>query len=99
MNTVKELQNTLSQLIYSVKDLRSLNEIKLVLDKLVEIKEEKKDILPPWEGAVLSMTSISSFEDVVDSQGNKKLTFDELYPYIDESESDYTVDELLAALN
>lgn len=49
--------------------------------------------------AALSMKAITSFEDVVKSQGDQKLTFEELYPYIDESDSDYSVDDLLAALN
>ncbi|MEL6944918.1 MAG: hypothetical protein AAFO82_19860 [Bacteroidota bacterium] len=53
----------------------------------------------PWHEAVLSMKTITSFEDEVERQGNKKLTFEELYPYIDESDNDYSVDDLLAALN
>lgn len=53
----------------------------------------------PWQKAMLSMKTISSFEDVVESQDNKKLTFDELYPHIDDTKCDYTVEDLLAALN
>ena len=53
------------------------------------------------------MKSISSFEDVVPNEAekaqgkttNKKLTFEELHPFIDESDSDYSVEDLLSALN
>ncbi len=99
MDTVKELQHSLSQLIYSITDIRSLNKIKSTIDGFIRpTVEEDKDELP-WEKAVLSMKSITSFEDVVESQGSKNITFDELYPHVDDSESDYSVDDLLAALN
>jgi hypothetical protein len=100
MSTVKELQYRLSQLIYSITDVASLIRIKSTVDSLMRPIEERtnNDILP-WDKATLSMKSISSFEDEVKTQGNKKLTFEDLYPCIDESESDYSVDDLLAALN
>jgi hypothetical protein len=97
MNTVKELQNSLSQLIYSITDIKSLNEIKSTVDSFIKPVDNNNDL--PWYEAALSMKTITSFEDVVESQGNKKLTFEELYPCIDESESEYSVDDLLAALN
>ena len=37
MNTVKELQHSLSQLIYSIKDIKSLSEIKSTVDRFIEI--------------------------------------------------------------
>ncbi|MEZ4984431.1 MAG: hypothetical protein R2795_05230 [Saprospiraceae bacterium] len=96
MDTVKELQHSLSQLIYSITDVRSLSKIKSAVDRFIKPTE---DNVLPWEKATLSMKRIASFEDVVKSQGDKNLTFEELYPFIDESESDYTVEDLLAALN
>ncbi len=46
------------------------------------------------------MKSITSFEDEVNLQGIPKLAFDDLYPFIDDSEDDdYSVEDLLAALN
>ena len=100
MNTVEELQHSLSQLIYSITDLKSLSKIKSTVDNL--INPARDGIRPnelPWKKATLSMKSISSFEDVVKAQGNKKLTFEELHPFIDESDSDYSVEDLLSALN
>ncbi|MGH1433050.1 MAG: hypothetical protein ACRBG0_01175 [Lewinella sp.] len=97
MNTVKELQHSLSQLIYSITDVKSLSEIKSTVDLFVKDDSISNDV--PWQAAILSMKKISSLEDVAKSQGDKKLTFDELYPCIDESENDYSVDDLLAALN
>ena len=64
----------------------------------LQYSEESKDDLP-WEKATLSMKTITSFDDVVGVQGDKTITFEELYPYIDESESEYSIDDLLAALN
>ena len=100
MNTVKELQHSLSQIIYSITDIKSLSQIKSTVDKLmrpVENNTNSDDF--PWQKATLFMKKISSFEDVAKSQGGKKLTFEELYPCIDESDSEYSVDDLLAALN
>lgn len=100
MNSVKELQHNLSQLIYSITDIKFLSEIKLAVDDLIKpIENSSVNNDLPWHIATLSMKKISSFEDVVKNQGSKKITFDELYPYIDDSESDYSVDDLLAALN
>lgn len=98
MNTVEELQHNLSQLIYSITDIESLNKIKSTVDGFIKPTEHKKEHLP-WTQASLNMKTITSFEEVVNSQGAKKITFEELYPYIDESESDYSVTDLLAALN
>ncbi|MEM9984756.1 MAG: hypothetical protein AAF804_06645, partial [Bacteroidota bacterium] len=53
----------------------------------------------PWEKATLSMKSMISFEEVVESQGRKKISFEKLYSHVDDSESDYSVGDLLAALN
>ncbi|HMQ50348.1 MAG TPA: hypothetical protein PKA70_22980 [Saprospiraceae bacterium] len=97
MNTVKELQHSLSQLIYSITDVRSLSKIKSAIDRFVKPVEDNNVL--PWEQATLSMKSITSFEDEVKNQGDKHLTFEGLYPCIDESETDYTIDDLLAALN
>lgn len=100
MNSVKELQHNLSQLIYSITDIKSLSEIKSAVDDLIKpIENSSVNNDLPWHNATLSMKKISSFEDVVKNQGSKKITFDELYPYIDDSENDYSVDDLLAALN
>lgn len=98
MNTVKELQHSLSQLIYSITDMKLLSEIKSTVDSFIKPSEERQEDLP-WEKATLSMKSITSFDDVVAMQGDKKITFEELYPYIDESESEYSINDLLAALN
>lgn len=99
MDTVKELQHSLSQLIYSITDVKSLSKIKSTVDGFIRSTiEENKDELP-WKKAALSMKPITSFEDVVESQGNKNITFDELYLHVDDSESDYSVHDLLAALN
>ena len=98
MNTVKELQHSLSQLIYSITDIKSLSEIKSTVDRFIKTTENKENDLS-WKKAVLSMKTITSFKEVVKNQGGKKLTFDELYPCIDESENDYSTDDLLAALN
>jgi hypothetical protein len=97
MNAVEELQRSLSQLIYSIRDLKSLTKIKSTVDNLIIPTDENSDV--PWRKATLVMKNISSFQDVVNSQGNKKLTFDDLSPFIDDSDSNYTVDDLLAALN
>ena len=98
MNTIKELQHSLSQLIYSIKDIKSLSEIKSMVDHVIKPTENKKNDLP-WDKAILSMKTITPFKEIVKNQGNKKLTFKELYPCIDDSDSSYSVDDLLAALN
>ena len=100
MNTVKELQHSLSQIIYSISDLKSLSKIKSIVDDFIKPiqKQDNLDNLP-WKAATLSMKKVTSFEDIARLQGNKNLTFEELYPYIDTSDSDYDVDDLLAALN
>ncbi|MGB0839225.1 MAG: hypothetical protein ACPGXL_03735 [Chitinophagales bacterium] len=100
MNTLEELQYSLSKFIYSTTDIVALNKIKSVVDDFLKpVENVVKEEEAPWQKAILSMKTITSFEDVVESQGNKKLTFNELYPYIDDTESDYTVEDLLAALN
>lgn len=98
MNPVKELQHSLSQLIYSITDLKSLNKIKSTVDTFLNPAEENQDALP-WQEATLSMKKTIPFEEVVENQGDKKLTFKELYPYIDDAEGTYSIDDLLAALN
>jgi len=99
MNTIKELQHSLSQLIYSITDMKSLTKIKSTVDSIIDpvIKEDQNNV--PWKDATLSMKSITSFENVIEAQGNKRITFENLYPYIDDTESDYSVKDLLAALN
>ena len=100
MDTVKELQHSLSQLIYSITDIKSLSQIKTTVDRLI-VADKKNGISngAPWGEAVLKMKPITSYEDVVKSQGDKKLTFEELYPHIDDNEDEYSIDDLLNALN
>ena len=99
MDTIKEFQHSLSQLIYSITGIKSLNKIKSTIDGFIRPTVEGDKEKLPWGKAILSMKSITSFEDVAENQGNKKITFEELYPHIDDSESDYSVENLLAALN
>ncbi|MEL7220459.1 MAG: hypothetical protein AAGJ93_04015, partial [Bacteroidota bacterium] len=78
---------------------QSLSKIKSTVDSVTSssLQENKVDL--PWKKATLYMKSITSFEEVIESQGNKKITFEDLYPLLDDSESDYSIDDLLAALN
>lgn len=100
MNAVQELQNRLSRIIYKISDVASLRQIESAVDGLVPSIDAKSAVdEAPWSKAVLTMKTLPSFENVVDDQGGKKLTFAELYPYIDESDETYDVYDLLAALN
>jgi len=58
MNTVKELQYSLSQLIYSITDLTSLTKIHSTVKSLLQSSDEG-DILP-WTVATLHMKEVSS---------------------------------------
>lgn len=100
MNAVQELQDRLSRIIYKISDVTSLRQIESAVGGLVTSNDEKSlDIEAPWGKAVLEMKSLPSFQDEVRRQGNKKLTFTELYPCIDDSDERYDVYDLLAALN
>lgn len=100
MNSVKELQADLSKIIFSIGDFDSLSKIKVSIERMVSSFDRKTEGQLPWDGAQLKMKSITSFEDEVNLQDVPKLAFDDLYPFIDDSEDDdYSIEDLLAALN
>ncbi|MFK7932149.1 MAG: hypothetical protein AB8G22_01485 [Saprospiraceae bacterium] len=99
MSTIKQLQQDLSQIIYSITDINALQQIKSTVYDLFPQKNDKTTESPSWMAAQLTLKPLTSFADVVNEQGRKQLTFEELYPYIDDTEEDYTLDDLLAALN
>lgn len=101
METIKELQSSLSQIIYSIADLASLKKIKAVVEEFSRSSDDEFSLDHlPWSKAKLNLKKISSFEEEVRTQGNKKITFNELYPFIDDMEdSSYSLDDLLNALN
>jgi hypothetical protein len=100
MNEIKELQHSLSQLIYSISDFKSLSQIKNTVDNLIIIPTDQDDKIDlPWADYKINLKPIIPFKEVVRNQGQKKLTFEELYPLIDDSDDDYNLEMLLSALN
>lgn len=100
MNSVEELQNTLSRLIFSVRDFRVLREIKQAVEAVLPDSPNEQVVeAAPWEGHELQVRAMPSFGEVVRAQGHRQLLFAELLPHIDDTPTDYTLDDLLAALN
>lgn len=87
-------------MIYLIADLSSLKQIESAVEKLVPGSNQSSPSDLPWLNATLQLKSITSFEDEVKRQGRKKITFEQLYPFIDDTEgSEDELEDLLAALN
>jgi hypothetical protein len=99
MNSVEELQNTLSRLIFSVRDFRVLREIKQAVEAVLPDSPDEQVVKAPWVGHELQVRAMPSFGEVVRAQGHRQLLFAELLPHIDDTPTDYTLDDLLTALN
>ena len=100
MNAVQELQDRLSRIIYKISDVASLRQIELAVGGLFPSEGKTlPSVEAPWGKAVLKIKQLPTFQEEVKRQGNKKLTFTELYPCIDEADEAYDIYDLLAALN
>ncbi|SER29649.1 hypothetical protein SAMN05444359_1332 [Neolewinella agarilytica] len=63
MESIKELQSSLSRMIYLIANLSSLKQIKSTVEKLVPGSNQPSPSDLPWSDATLKLKSITTFQD------------------------------------
>ena len=106
MSSLEKAQHSLAQLIYSISDLRILDELQAKLKSHVAKEADDARVTsvsptPPWQNAIVDIQPLPTFDEVVKAQNKQPLCFEELEPLIDDViESDgYTLEDLLNAVN
>ena len=95
MTAIQDLQRNLTEVINSVQDFSKLLKIKSCVEKVVGINS--KESTSKWSEAVLTMNS-DDVETQFERQGVKRLSFEELLPFISDDEDEFSLKELIAAL-
>lgn len=99
MVTARELQAKIIHLISGITDIDRLEKIHTDVRSKLDLASNKDSQELPWKGAMVNIRDRVTFEDLIEEQGKKTISFEELRGLADEIEWNCTLDEILEVLD
>lgn len=99
MVTARELQAKIIHLINGITDINQLQEIHIDVRSKLNVASNKDSLELPWKNAMVNIRNQITFEDLIEEQGEKSISYEELRNLADEIEWNCTLDEILEILD
>lgn len=99
MVSINDLQAKIIHLINSITDINQLNEIHSEVHSRIDIDfaDDAEDL--PWKNSIAILNDKVSFEQLVEDQGERSISFEELQQLSEGIEWNCTLNEILEVLD
>lgn len=99
MVTANELQIEIIHLINGITNIQRLSAIHADIQSQFDLALNKDSEELPWQNAMVNRKEQVTFNDLIEEQGKKSLSFEELRSLADGIEWSCTLDEILELLD